>query len=137
MPAWESIQQRALFEWALKTQKHIYAHMFHIPNGGKRDVRVARKLKLEGVKAGVPDIFLALPNGKYHGMFIEMKATKEHASALTPPQKEWLARLNEAGYFAVRCKGWLEASNAIKQYLGLDPQKTNKEAANETWMSAA
>lgn len=31
--------------------------IFAIPNGGKRNVIVARKMKAEGVKPGVPDYF--------------------------------------------------------------------------------
>lgn len=33
---------------------------FHVPNGGQRDLREAKRLKQSGVKAGVPDLmFLA------------------------------------------------------------------------------
>lgn len=46
---------------------------FAIPNGQKREVRVAMKLKKEGVKAGVADLFLMIPNSKYAGLFIEVK----------------------------------------------------------------
>jgi len=46
---------------------------FAVPNGGHRDVRVAMKLKKEGVKAGVADLFLMIPNSKYAGLFIEVK----------------------------------------------------------------
>lgn len=34
---------------------------WHTPNGGLRDVRVARKLKAEGVKAGVADVIIFEP----------------------------------------------------------------------------
>lgn len=46
---------------------------FAVPNGGQRNVRVAMKLKKEGVKAGVADLFLMIPNLKYAGLFIEVK----------------------------------------------------------------
>ena len=56
----EHEEQVALFEWA-EWNKRQYPElelMFAIPNGGQRHVVVAKKLKDEGVKAGVPDIFL-------------------------------------------------------------------------------
>ena len=46
---------------------------FSIPNGGMRNVIVAKKLKAEGVKAGVADLFLMIPNKIFHGLFIEVK----------------------------------------------------------------
>jgi hypothetical protein len=56
----EHEEQVALFEWAAwNSSKYKELElMFAIPNGGQRHVVVARKLKDEGVKAGVPDIFL-------------------------------------------------------------------------------
>ena len=41
------------------------ALIFAIPNGGKRHIGTARKLKAEGVRSGVPDIFLACPRMPY------------------------------------------------------------------------
>jgi len=48
-----------------------------VPNGGHRNISVARKLKMEGVKAGIPDITLIF-DGRYYG--IEVKKPK----TLTP-----------------------------------------------------
>jgi hypothetical protein len=47
--------------------------LFAIPNGGQRNIIVASKLKAEGVRAGVPDLFLAFPKKDAAGLFIEMK----------------------------------------------------------------
>ena len=50
-----------------------------IPNGGSRgDSAKSRQirggaLKAEGVRSGVPDIFLPWPNAGFHGLYIEMK----------------------------------------------------------------
>jgi hypothetical protein len=44
--------------------------MFAIPNGGSRDKREAANLKAEGVKSGVPDVFLPVPRHNYLVLFI-------------------------------------------------------------------
>lgn len=50
---------------------------FHIPNGGKRSVIEATRFKSMGVIAGIPDMFLAIGNVKYHGYFMEIKKPGE------------------------------------------------------------
>jgi len=70
---------------------------FAIPNGGKRNVITATKLKKEGVKAGVPDLCII-----HEGMafFLEVKkpATPGKGKGrLSPAQKEMIPRLEEAG----------------------------------------
>lgn len=72
----ESIEQTYLFNWS-KGMEHFYPELFfmhHIPNGGKRDKVTAKKrLKAEGVKPGVPDVFLPVARKGFHGLYIEMK----------------------------------------------------------------
>lgn len=48
--------------------------LFAVPNGGKRNIVVAKQLKAEGVRAGVADLILLTDNGKV--VFIEMKTDK-------------------------------------------------------------
>lgn len=88
--------------------------LYHIPNGGKRDARTAKKLKMEGVKAGVPDLCLPVARGKYHGLYIELKAGKNKT---TKNQDYWLDRLAVQGYRTCVCYGWEQASEVIKGYL--------------------
>lgn len=116
--ATESQEQAALFKWAELARINL---LFHIPNGGRRDIITASRLKAEGVKAGVPDLFLPVPCGGYHGLFIELKTV---AGTTSESQERWLEALNEQGYKAVVCRGWLDAADTIKQYLNLKTQKT-------------
>ena len=53
---------------------------FAIPNGGLRNVKVASKLKAEGVRSGVADLFICKSNGLQHGLFIEVKYGKNKQS---------------------------------------------------------
>ena len=113
----ESDEQKALFEWAALTQgKHSeLALMHHIPSGGSRHPAEAANLKAQGVKAGVPEICLPVPRGRFHGLYIEMKYGKNR---LTGSQKEWLAALNNQGYAVHVCYTMESARVAIVNYLG-------------------
>lgn len=90
--------------------------MFHIPNGGSRNKLEAANLKRQGVKAGVPDLFLPVSRGGYHGLFIELKCGKNKTTA---KQNEWLKNLSEQGYAVSVCYGCNEAIKKILKYLKL------------------
>ena len=89
--------------------------LFAIPNGGWRNTTTAAKLKAEGVIAGVPDLFLAVPNGKYHGLFIEMKNGK--AGRLSSVQKDMLTLLRNENYQCEVCHTFPEFVTAVQTYL--------------------
>jgi len=112
----ESEEQITLFEWAaLQLRRYPdLEFLYHIPNGGHRHATTARRLKAEGVKAGVPDVCLPVPKGIYHGLYIEMKAGKNKP---TDNQGRWLAVLSANGYCAVVCHGWEAAAKVITKYL--------------------
>ena len=106
----EAQEQAAVIEWC------AWAHVpvFHIPNGGYRNPREAARLKAQGVKAGVPDLMVPVPNGECHGLFIEMKAGNNKPS---DKQLRWLSILEENGYRATVCWGADEAIAEIRAYL--------------------
>lgn len=112
----EAGQQEALFDW-MRIRSGRLPELdlaFHIPNGGKRNASEAAHLKRQGVKAGVPDIFLPVARGGSHGLFIEMKYGKNKT---TQNQKEWLRALEEQGYQTEVCYGWEQAAAALEEYL--------------------
>ena len=115
----EHSEQVALFNWAKrKESRHPQlALMFAIPNGGKRHVVVAHKLKMSGAKAGVPDIFLPVPHGEKHGLWIELKVGKNKP---TKEQNMWLSNLAGEGFATAVCYGFDEAKDTIVEYLGLE-----------------
>jgi hypothetical protein len=93
---------------------------FAIPNGGMRDKITAANLKAEGVKAAVPDVFIPVARGKFHGLFVEMKrpeGPKGRAGAATPEQLKFIADLQAQGFGAVVCVGWEQAWTVVEQYL--------------------
>jgi len=117
----EHQHQAALFRWA-KLQGYIYPDlklMFAIPNGGHRHKAVAAKLNAEGVKSGVPDIFLPIARNGFHGLFIELKKPKDSTpqGKLTKSQVEWLMDLGDRSYATTVCFGWESAKETIEAYL--------------------
>ena len=116
----EAQEQCELIKWAdscVKTNIHPeLAMLYAVPNGGRRDKAEAAHLKMQGVKAGVPDLFLPVSRGGYHGLFIELKYGKNKP---TKKQTEWLKSLNEQGYAVAVCYGCDEASKKILKYLKL------------------
>jgi hypothetical protein len=115
----EHAHQVALFMWAnLPEQRELYPelkNMFAIPNGGERNKIVAARLKAEGVKSGVPDIFLPVARKKCNGLFIELK--KDYKQPLSEKQIEWRDKLLKQGYHVARCNSWVEAKKLIILYL--------------------
>jgi hypothetical protein len=87
--------QEACVTWFRLQYPKFASLLFAIPNGGKRDAREAERMKRQGVTAGVPDLFLAIPNNFCYGMFIELKCGK---NMLTAKQKEMIVRLSSMGY---------------------------------------
>lgn len=113
----EGKEQADLFRWLQISYPDVYSHAFHVPNGGHRHVAVANKLKQQGVKAGVPDIFIMIPRGSYHGLVIEFKASPPAKTQVSSSQKEWLSRLKAQGYLAVLCRGVEAAKQQVLDYL--------------------
>ena len=112
----EHDEQVKLFQWARMSEGRWpeLALLFAIPNGGKRHVAVAVKLKAEGVKAGVPDICLPVARGRYHGLFIELKHGKNRTQTI---QRRWLADLGMNGYCARVAHEFEGARALIEDYL--------------------
>lgn len=114
----EHAEQVALMQWwayacsAYGVQEEC---LFAIPNGGFRHISVAKALKAEGVRSGVPDLFLAVPNKDYCGLFIEMKKSKGGRASAN--QKSIMQTLVSRGYSAAICHGCLAAKQCIEQYL--------------------
>jgi len=120
----EHVEQALFVKWAsMQSNKHPELKMlFAIPNGGHRHVAVAKKLKEEGVKSGVPDLFLAVPTFGYlvdvgYGLFIEMKVGK---NKLTKNQEWWIGNLQGQGYRCEVCYSFEEARNVICDYLKIE-----------------
>lgn len=102
----ESVEQVTFLNEFAKEWPDVLIHS--IPNGGKRDKRTAQQMKLEGLKAGIPDLFIP-----EWAVWIEMKRTK--GNGLSADQKDIIPRLKRSGYRVLVAKGYIDALNQIHE----------------------
>jgi hypothetical protein len=113
----EEEEQAAFFRWVdfmVSTSMPALGTMFAIPNGGLRNKVVAAKLKAQGVRPGVCDIFWPLARGGYYGLFIEMK--RRRGKGVTKKQQEFINAVRAQGYRAVVARGSQDAQDCVLGY---------------------
>ncbi len=103
-------EEQALFvQWFRRTFPDV--RIFAIPNGGGRSKAQAAKLKVEGVSAGVPDLFIP-----YGTVWVEMKRAKSaqrKGGTVSAEQKDWHAYLRGIGQTVVVGYGFEDAKAKI------------------------
>lgn len=134
--------QVGLFAWAAMVNNvginSDVVKMYAIPNGEKRDAATGAKLKAQGTRKGIPDIFLPVPivvaphrqtalfakfgnsrltNNVLAGLYIEMK--KPNEGRVSPEQTERIEQLRADGYAVIVCRNWRDAKDSICTYLDL------------------
>lgn len=121
----EHIEQVAFFE-RIRAMGNMHPELalaadrtFAIPNGGGRTKREGGRLKAEGVRPGVSDIFCSVARHTYeghlrHGLYIEMKSLIGNASR---EQDEWIRESRAQGYAAHVCRGHEAAVRAWLEYV--------------------
>lgn len=118
----EHQHQAAVIRWATLATPRIpqLALLFAVPNAARRTVGEAAWMKAEGMKAGVPDLWLPCRgvDPSYIGLVIEMKSP---TGTLTESQKDWRDRLIGAGWYWALCRSFDEARAELCRYLGAKP----------------
>ena len=107
--------QIAFFHWVhflSDLHEDITDLIYAVPNGGYRNPKEAIRLKLEGVKPGIPDVNIDIPSPRYHGMRIEFKRPDKRNNT-SEAQKRKHSLLREAGYFVVICCSVEEAITSL------------------------
>lgn len=114
----------ACVEWA-NTQADevpVLHFLHHSPNGGIRPRGEAGKLKVQGAKAGFPDLILPARSHRYNGLAIELKSP---AGRLSTDQRRWLLHFYDEGYLVGVCRTLETFQDLIRQYLlggEIDPE---------------
>jgi hypothetical protein len=116
----EHQEQVALIQWFRLQHKKYAKCLFSIPNGahlaGDARLRAIKmnNLKASGLVPGVSDLFLMIPKGGWHGLFIELKVK---GGKVSESQKEFMGLATLMGYQAVVCYGFESAKLEITKYL--------------------
>lgn len=91
---------------------------YSIPNAGKRSPQAAAYMRDEGLRPGVPDLCIPVARGRYHSLYIEMKAD---GGKPTEEQARWIHRLRAEGMCAYVCYGAANAIALVDEYMALEP----------------
>jgi hypothetical protein len=125
----EEIEQRKVVEYLdyLKrkyqdpiTFKQDIIKFTAIPNStsvvskdGKKNYAELTKNTLDGVRAGLPDLFIII---NQQAFFIEMK--REIGGVVSDKQKKWIEAINQTTSLkAYVCKGFQEAKKIVDSYI--------------------
>ena len=117
----ESTQQIHLIKW-FKLQ-YPGKIIFSIPNALKLGSRAGNKyamlrnLKNEGLLKGVSDLFVPIPRGNYHGLFIELKNIGKTRCSVSEDQRWFIDEMRESGYRAEWAPGFDKAKEIITEYM--------------------
>lgn len=105
-----------VFRWAALAMRAYpdLRWMFAVPNGGKRTKQQGRWMAAEGLRRGVPDVWLPVPRGAHPGLVIEHKVGKNKP---TEEQTEWLAGLAALGWRTLVSYDFEASRKAIVDYL--------------------
>lgn len=90
---------------------------FHVPNEGKKAIGYHMKMKLQGLKSGVPDNFIMRPVRGCPGVVIELKRVK--GGNVSPEQKTWLETLKSFGWITRVSKGADDAIRFVMEVYGI------------------
>lgn len=118
-PTESEIQQAVMKWWALAHRGLGVRHerlLMAFPMQGQRTARNGARMKAEGMRAGLADMFAAVPRGTFHGLWIELKRPKPRG-VVSQEQRDFLQSVYEQGYACKVCYGFGECTKAITEYL--------------------
>lgn len=87
---------------------------FHPANERRTSPQAGKRLKLKGVKSGVPDVMIFEPKGNFNGLAIELKVKPNKVSL---NQKKWLKRLENNKWSVHIAYSFDEVYEIIQNYL--------------------
>ena len=119
----ESRLQAACFVWCWNEHPETRRLLFHVENEGTHsNARDGSRRKAMGLIAGVSDLILLMPRGKWHGLCIEMKTT-DSSSGQSKDQISWQVIVERQGYRYEVVRTEEEFKALINEYLALPENK--------------
>jgi hypothetical protein len=110
----EQVDHINLVNWFHHTYPELADDFHHFANERKCSIQQGRILKRMGVKKGVYDFFLALPQNGNAGFWLELKVG---SGKLSLEQEQFGLRKTMRGYVAVHAWGFEAAKELILSYL--------------------
>lgn len=110
----ETVLQINLMAWLNFKYPDVAEDTIHIANQRACSIQQGKLLKRMGVKAGVPDLFIAVPRNGFYGLWLELKEGKGKPSK---SQQDFILRMNTRGYMALTAIGLDAAKSIIEAYL--------------------
>ena len=101
--------QRAVVQFLTLAVDAAQCLWWHVPNGGHRSKAAAARLKLMGVRPGVPDLAFILPGGR--AGFIELKAGR---GTLSDDQKAFRINALTQGAFWAEARSISEVERILR-----------------------
>jgi hypothetical protein len=115
MNRFEDELQMQCVQWMDLAYPKLSSYFYAISNGWNRTSKLLGwKFKRMGIRRGIPDLCLAIPTEKYHGLYIELKFGK---GVLSDHQKYMKSLLEKVGYKVITCWTIDEFMKEIKFYL--------------------
>lgn len=111
--------QVRFFKWvtSMRPFDARFWRIFAVPNGGHRNILVAKMMKAEGVTPSVPDV-LCLVQGAYGPLLaLEFKAPGEKPN---PDQVAMIAALLSDGYYVAVVEDDTQAEDLVREHLGME-----------------
>lgn len=107
-------QESQLQQMCVRYFRYVYPQyiIYATPNGGTRNPAEAKRLKAEGVLAGVADLTILLPQGK--SLYIEMKIK---GNKQTEHQKDFQQKAEALGHTYAVCYSFEEFKRIVEEQL--------------------
>lgn len=117
----EEDEQRGVIAWRdeHRDERPVLRLLIHVPNGGARTAAEAGVLKATGVVAGIPDLLLLAPRGRFCGLAVEMKGadSRGRLGDLSDDQARALSRLQAEGWAVDVCWTAAQGIATVTHYL--------------------
>ncbi|MBA9076093.1 VRR-NUC domain-containing protein [Rufibacter quisquiliarum] len=81
--------------WFKNTHRQHADLLYQIKNDGRKHAISASSDKALGLTPGIPDTFMAIPRGPWHGLYVEFKRPGEK---LSDAQRKVIPQLQAQGY---------------------------------------
>lgn len=109
----EHKMQVAFFQTVAYLGMPHHRTIFAVPNAARRSAQQGKRLKDEGMKAGIPDVICPFPRSGFASLMIEFKCKGNSPS---PAQQEMIAALIKAGNAVCVARSAADAYSLLSKY---------------------